>query len=143
MTILNIFTDGGARGNPGPAAAGWVVRDGHGKMVVSGKKYLGETTNNVAEYQAVLCAYDWLIANSARLKGLARINFYLDSRLVVSQLRGRFKIKARHLMPLIADIKGRERKLRVPVFYHLVPRERNKEADGLVNRALDERVIAR
>jgi len=137
---LNIFTDGGARGNPGPAAAGWIIKNSNRERIAFGQKYLGKATNNVAEYQAVLCAYEWLTANQNKLAGVSKINFYLDSRLVVSQLRGQFKIKAKHLMPLIAEIKRKERAISVPVFYHLVPRDRNKEADRLVNEVLDKRM---
>jgi len=136
---LNIFTDGGARGNPGPAAAGWIIKNSNGERIAFGQKYLGKATNNVAEYQAVLGAYEWLVSQKRTIKETKKINFYLDSRLVVFQLRGQFKIKAKHLMPLIAEIKRKERAIKVPVFYYLVPRDRNKEADGLVNEVLDKR----
>jgi len=137
--ILNVFTDGGARGNPGPAATGWIIKNSNGGKVAFGQKYLGKATNNVAEYQAVLGAYEWLANNQTKLVGVSKINFYLDSRLVVSQLRGQFKIKAKHLMPLIVEIKRKEKVIGVPVFYYLVPRDRNKEADKLVNEVLDKR----
>ena len=137
---LNIFTDGGARGNPGLAATGWLVKNSNGERIAFGQKYLGKTTNNVAEYQAVLGAYEWLSANHDKLGGFSKINFYLDSRLVVSQLRGQFKIKAKHLMPLIAEIKERERTIKIPVFYYLIPRDKNEEADRLVNEVLDKRM---
>ena len=137
---FNIFTDGGARGNPGPAATGWIIKNSDGEKVGFGKKYLGKATNNVAEYQAVLGAYEWLVSNQTKLAGVSRFNFYLDSRLVVFQLRGQFKIKAKHLMPLIAEIKRKEKVISIPVFYYLVPRDRNKEADGLVNEVLDKRI---
>ena len=137
--ILSISTDGGARGNPGPAAAGWIIKNSNGERIAFGQKYLGKATNNVAEYQAVLGAYEWLANNQTKLVGVSKINFYLDSRLVVSQLRGQFKIKAKHLMPLIVEIKRKEKVIGVPVFYYLVPRDRNKEADKLVNEVLDKR----
>jgi len=140
MMNFNIFADGGARGNPGPAATGWIIKNSNGERVALGQKYLGKATNNVAEYQAVLGAYEWLVTNQTKLVGVSKVNFYLDSRLVVFQLRGQFKIKAKHLMPLIAEIKRKERIISVPVFYYLVPRDRNKEADRLVNEVLDKRM---
>ena len=139
---LRIFTDGGARGNPGPAAAGWVAKTEKGMVLARGKKYLGETTNNVAEYQALRLAFSWLLdfaQKKERGKEIKRVDFFLDSRLVVSQVSGLFKIKARHLVPLISAIKEMERKWGKPVFYHYISREKNREADMLVNKALDKR----
>jgi len=138
---LKVFTDGGARGNPGPAAAGWVVKTEKGEILARGKKYLGKTTNNVAEYQALYLAFLWLLDFAQKegiKKEIKRVDFFLDSSLVVSQVSGVFKIKARHLIPLISAIKEMEKKLGKPVSYHYVPREKNKEADALVNEALDE-----
>jgi len=138
---LNIFTDGGARGNPGPAAIGWVIKKNNGERIAFGQKYLGKATNNVAEYQAVLGAYQWLVTNQNKLAAVSKINFYMDSQLAVSQLRGQFKIKAKHLMPLIAEVKRKERAINLPIFYYLIPRDKNREADKLVNETLDKRML--
>ena len=135
--VLKIFTDGGARGNPGPAAAAFVVYQGEGILAQEGH-YLGRTTNNVAEYQAVLKSFDWLLSHREKAKEAEKVEFFLDSKLVVSQLNGQFKIKARNLLPLVLAIKQKEKALGVPVSYSYIPRFKNKAADLLVNQTLDQ-----
>ena len=134
---LKIFTDGGARGNPGPAAAAFIVYQGEEILAQEGH-YLGRTTNNVAEYQAVLKAFDWLLSYREKAKEAGKVEFFLDSKLVVSQLNGQFKIKARNLLPLVLAIKQKEKALGVPVSYFYIPRFKNKAADLLVNQTLDQ-----
>ena len=87
---LKIFCDGGARGNPGPAAAAFVVFSGNKTLAKEGK-YLGSTTNNQAEYNAVLLAMKWLLKNKSNIDG-KKVDFYLDSELVVKQLMGEYKV---------------------------------------------------
>ena len=135
--MLKIFTDGGARGNPGPAAAAFIVYRGEEILAQEGH-YLGRTTNNVAEYQAVLKAFDWLLSYQQKAKEPGKVEFFLDSKLVVSQLNGQFKIKARNLLPLVLAIKQKEKALGVPVSYSYIPRFKNKAADLLVNQTLDQ-----
>lgn len=138
---LKIFSDGGARGNPGPAAAAFIVLDNAGKEIFNNGEYLGETTNNVAEYKGVLLAYEWVdlfIKNN----NVEQIIFHLDSELVVKQLTGIYKIKNSKLLKLANEIKTHERSLRLSVKYVHVRREENKEADRLVNEVLDSRKIA-
>lgn len=132
---LFIFTDGGARGNPGPAAVGVFITDSAHKIHAQISKAIGITTNNVAEYRAVITAFEWLHVHQKELARFSEVCFYLDSQLVVSQLNGVYKIKSPHLRPLIAEIKAKERLLDKPVAYEHIPREKNKQADRLVNKA--------
>jgi ribonuclease HI len=134
---IEIYTDGGARGNPGPAGIGIVIKDDK-ETIFSHRSYIGRATNNIAEYQAVLKAFDWLVKNRHRLANFSRINCYLDSLLIASQLSGHYKIKAPHLATLAAAIKKKEKQLPIRVLYHHIARSKNTEADALVNQALDE-----
>ncbi len=132
--ILTIYTDGGSRGNPGPAATGVVVKRGELLLYEHGE-YLGNTTNNSAEYHALLSALSWVARSS--FEDVSRVDCFLDSLLVVEQLRGRYKLKSLDLKPLYTSIKSLELSLSFPVVYHHVPREQNQHADRLVNEALD------
>lgn len=134
---LFIYTDGGARGNPGPAAIGVFIIDSNGQVLQEIGKTIGETTNNVAEYTAVLTGMNWILDNKELVGEYHKIIYYIDSQLVVQQLKGLYKIKSPHLRVLISEIKQKESVLQTPVEYVHVPREKNKEADRLVNHALD------
>ena len=135
---LQILTDGGARGNPGPAGIGFVVKDNRGKTLIRVGKYIGKTTNNVAEYQAVIEALRWLGQNGQMVKwSNCQIDFFLDSKLIVNQLNGLFKIKNANLRNLIFEVRGLEREIKLPIQYYCVSRRKNKEADSLVNQALN------
>jgi len=128
-----INTDGGARGNPGPSAIGVVIRDTKGNVVFQAGKYIGETTNNQAEYQAVVFAFE-----KALELGATELEFKLDSELVVKQLTGEYKVKNQDLAQQFLKIWNLQNKF-IKVSYKHVYREANKEADELVNKALDER----
>ena len=130
--VLNIYTDGGARGNPGPAAIGVVVKNEQGKDVHKFGQTIGEATNNVAEYRAVIAALEW-IKVQARPE---RVNFYSDSTLIVHQIKGEWKVKEGHLRPLIERIRRLAQDL--VVTFTAIPRERNFQADALVNQSLDK-----
>lgn len=133
---LFIYTDGGSRGNPGPAACGFVVVSKE-NVLVRKSKFLNSTTNNVAEYSAVVLALEWLLQNENKLENDS-VQFLLDSELVVRQLNGIYKVKNRQLLILNLEIKkyiGRSNK---KIFFKNVPREKNKIADGLVNEELDK-----
>lgn len=130
--VLKIFTDGGSRGNPGPAAIGVYILGENGKEILKLGKRIGETTNNVAEYSAVITALEWLVENSS-LNNLLQIHFFLDSLLVVNQLNGKFKIKEEHLRNLIIKIKNLEKKFNCKINYSHIPREKNSVADFMVN----------
>ncbi len=125
------WSDGGARGNPGPAAIGAVVKcDGSDKKIDISER-IGEATNNVAEYRAILAAL------SAALElGAERVLCRLDSELVVKQLNGDYRIRDARLIELARKVKALEEKFRQVEYVH-VRREQNKEADKLVNKALD------
>jgi ribonuclease HI len=133
---LTVHTDGGARGNPGPAAIGIVIEDTAGTKVTAGE-YIGETTNNVAEYTAVEKAFLLLLKNHDK-NDRGEVLFFLDSLLVVNQLSGYFKIKDQKLKSLYLKIKGSEREWGSRVSYQHIPRAKNGEADFLVNKALDK-----
>lgn len=129
-----IYTDGGARNNPGPAGAGAVIYDGE-KKVGEVKKFLGSQTNNWAEYEAVSLA----LAEAAHL-GLSGkpLEVRMDSKLVVEQISGNWKIKEPTLRPQAAKVHALLRES-FPVFRFVhIPREKNTEADALVNEAIDE-----
>ena len=138
MNELFIYVDGGARGNPGPAASAFAVLI-KGKEIYNESRFLGKATNNVAEYNAVLMAYKWL-ANYSDKKRYSKIIFFLDSQLVVKQLSGLYKIKSKNLKPLIISIKKMEDNLKINIFYNFIPRNKNHRTDFLVNKILDENI---
>lgn len=133
--LLKIYCDGGARGNPGPAAAAFVVEK-KGKVIFKNTKFLGKATNNVAEYSAVLLAMKWLSKFSD--KTLDEVRFVLDSELVAKQLAGLFKIKNENLISLYFSVKEEEKKIPLRISFAAVPRNKNRLADLLVNMTLDE-----
>lgn len=133
--IYVIHTDGGARGNPGPAGVG-VVIEKRGNIIHEFGKKIGKTTNNVAEYIAVIEALQYLKTLCAAHKNF-RVYFYIDSTLIVQQLNGRFKIKNTKLRELSLNIKILEQEVGGVITYHVIPREQNRHADFLVNQALD------
>ena len=126
-----IHTDGGARGNPGPAGIGIVMEDKETGEKHHFKKYIGETTNNQAEYQALLFALE-----KAHEMGAREVWCYLDSELVVKQLHGKYRVKDKNLAPLFLKIWNLKQKFKKITFTHIF-REKNKEADILVNMAID------
>ncbi len=141
LNTLNIFTDGGARGNPGPSAVGVYIADENNKKITGFGKAIGVATNNVAEYRAVIEAFDWIIENKKLLLENAKINFFLDSKLVCSQIIGLFKVKNRALKDLLLDVRDREGQINLPIFYRHIPREQNVKADAFVNEALDNQFM--
>ena len=130
---LTIHTDGAARGNPGPAGAGAYIQDQDGKLVSEEFRYLGEATNNVAEYEALLLGME-----CARDLGASRIEMRADSELVVRQLTGEYRVRNPALQKLHARVKQLAREFESVRYTH-VRREQNREADRLANRAIDSR----
>ena len=138
MPKIVLYTDGGARNNPGPAGCGWVMYEGDpsdsGRPLTKSKKYIGEQTNNFAEYEAVVLAL-----TEAKKRGFAKreIEVRLDSELIAKQMSGDYQVKEETLWPqymkvhnlLVANFPQH-------TFVH-VRREQNKEADALVNEAID------
>lgn len=143
MTDLIIHTDGGSRGNPGPAAAAFVIEDNQ-NLIASGAKYLGIHTNNFAEYSAVMLAINWLELNKANINtDNTLLTFVLDSELVVRQINGIYKVKDAVLRTFFVDIQDRLKSLGVKFTFQSVPREKNKLADQLVNDELDRVKVSR
>lgn len=132
-TKIKLFADGGSRGNPGPSATGYVLFDADDNILKEEGSYLGLTTNNQAEYQAVKQGLE-----AARSLGAREVDIFLDSLLVVNQMKGIFKVKNRDLWPIYQDIKKQVEHFDSVSFSH-VPREMNKLADAEVNKVLDNR----
>ena len=131
-----IYSDGGARGNPGPAAAGGVIIAADGSLAAEVSDYLGVATNNVAEYQALI-----LVLNKALEMGCQEVTVNLDSELVVRQLNGAYRVKDAKMIPLHAKAKSLLRRFASVSIAH-VPRSKNKRADELVNEVLDARAAS-
>jgi ribonuclease HI len=129
---VKVFADGGSRGNPGPSASGYVILNMEDKVLVDKGVYLGITTNNQAEYTALKLALEECIKMNVQ-----EAQVYMDSMLVINQMRGIFKIKNRELWPIHDAIKRLSEQFKEISFQH-VPREFNKLADAAVNRALDD-----
>jgi len=132
MSSISIYTDGGARGNPGPAAIGVVIGERHFR------EYIGETTNNVAEYKAVIFA----LRKTAEMEGVkageANLVIHTDSELIARQMTGKYKVKQEHLKGLKEEATTLMKPFR-SVSFEIIRREANTVADGLVNAELDER----
>ena len=132
MSTIVIYTDGGARNNPGPAGVGVVIQDGTKKVEL--KKYIGERTNNWAEYEAIILAL-----SEAKKRGLAgrEIEIRMDSELIQRQLTNEYQVKEETLWPQYIKVHN----LLVAHFPHItfvhIPRAQNSEADRLVNEAID------
>ena len=134
---FTIHTDGGARGNPGPAGAGVMIRDELGNSVASVSKFLGVQTNNFAEYEAVILGLEALkkLVPAAKRKGID-VMIKMDSELVVKQMRGEYKIKNPNLKEQQARLAQIAGAFKSVTFTH-VPREQNSDADALANEAMD------
>lgn len=128
--VVSVYIDGASRGNPGPAAYAVLVKTAQGKPLASLSKILGETTNNVAEYRALLAALEYAVEHQHEVK------LYSDSELLVRQIEGRYKVKSADLKPLHDRARTLIRQLKAFSITH-VPREENQEADRLANEALD------
>lgn len=135
---LIIYTDGGSRNNPGPAAAAFVVRSSNGQILAEEGTYLGIATNNEAEYQAVKKAFEKVLSDLAKLLPV-EIEIRTDSQLLANQLAGKYKVKNERLLVLVQEIKKLESQLG-EVIYTQIPRSENFHADKLVNLALDEQL---
>ncbi len=127
-----IYSDGGARGNPGPAGIGAVLYDENKNIIAEISEYIGKTTNNQAEYRAILKAME-----KAKDLGAKELDCYLDSELVVKQLNREYKVKNKDLAPLFVKIYNLSQSFDKVKFTH-IRREFNKEADKLVNIAIDK-----
>lgn len=129
---LIIFTDGGSRGNPGPAATGIVVKNSKGKILASYGEYLGAQTNNYAEYSALISG----LKKAKELKA-AEVECILDSELICKQMQLKYKVKEPTLQKLFIQAYNAAMQFKKVTYKH-VPREKNKEADVEVNKILDK-----
>jgi ribonuclease HI len=130
---LTIYTDGASRNNPGEAGAGvYILQDGQPFEQIA--RYLGQTTNNIAEYTAAIIGLEHAVKAGAR-----SVRLFADSELLVKQVNGQYKVKNEGLKPLHGKVKELIARIgSVEVQY--IPRERNKEADALANKAIDEKI---
>lgn len=133
-TKITIYTDGGSRGNPGQAAYGFVIYDSQKKVIYEEGKSIGINTNNVAEYSGIMEALRYVKKN---ILNTSLIEVFMDSQLATMQLLGKWKIKNENLRSLFFTIKTLEKEIGAKITYTHVRREFNKEADKLVNQALD------
>lgn len=129
---LVMMADGGSRGNPGPAGAGAVLLDDQGNELLARSKFLGRTTNNVAEYQGLIMGLE-----AAAELGATAITVKLDSELLVKQLNGQYKVRATHLQPLYTKAKALLQRFDRAHIIH-IRRELNQRADSLANQAMDQ-----
>lgn len=126
-----LYTDGGARGNPGPAACGAILKDENRATIDIKGKYLGESTNNIAEYEALILGLE-----TAKKHGITELECLLDSELVVKQIKGMYKVKNEGLKGLFSRVKELQGDFEKIIFIHIV-RALNREADAVVNKVLD------
>ncbi|MBI2288723.1 MAG: ribonuclease HI family protein [Chloroflexi bacterium] len=125
-----IFTDGASRGNPGPAAIGVVMTDEQGKLIAAVSQAIGTSTNNQAEYRAIIAALEKAIG-----LGVSQVEAYSDSELLVKQINGQYRVKNASLKSLYQQVKRLQNQFGVFTIAH-IPREQNREADRLANNVL-------
>jgi ribonuclease HI len=128
---LFIYSDGGARGNPGPAASGIVIKNTNGKVIAAYGEYLGEQTNNFAEYSALITGL-----KKAKELGATEVECIMDSELVTKQMQGKYKVREPILQKLFVQAYNASRQFKKVIYKHTL-RDGNKEADQLVNETLD------
>ena len=130
---LKIYTDGGSINNPGPAAYAFVVYSDN-KLLFKFSEKIGSATNNFAEYTALVKALEWVRTNKDN--EITSVVFCSDSRLMVNQVNGLFKVKNPDIRSFIIRVRILEQEIRVPVLYKNIPREQNRLADSLVKEVL-------
>lgn len=136
--VLNIYTDGGSRGNPGVSGYGLVIYDDQKQIIYQEAKFLGIKTNNEAEYSGIIAALNWIKKNQ-KIYQISQLNFFADSQLMIRQLQGLYKVKAPTLSPLFAQVQQLLAQINLPAKYTDIRREFNKLADQLANQAMDNR----
>jgi ribonuclease HI len=129
-TSWQLFTDGASKGNPGPAGAGWILVNDLDSVPLKDSKYLGEATNNEAEYQALI-----LGLKNALSQGVQEIRIHMDSELLVRQINGIYRVKNSRLKVFFYQVQDLLRQFPKYAIMH-IPREQNREADGMANEAI-------
>jgi len=132
LNNYRIYTDGGSRGNPGPSGAGGVIIDPSGEIISESSEYLGHQTNNYAEYMAL-----FLTLKRANVLGIRSADVFMDSKLIVEQMNGNYKVKNEALKVIHCEIVELLKSFEKVTFTH-VYREHNKHADRLVNQVIDK-----
>jgi ribonuclease HI len=132
MKTIKLYTDGGARGNPGPAATGVVIKDDKDKVLKTASQFLGTATNNQAEYEALLQGLEII---SKDFKG-SQVQVFMDSELIIKQMLGEYRVKDAELKKIYVQVVRLVEKIGEVKFKH-IRREKNTEADALVNQTLD------
>ncbi len=135
---VNIYTDGGSRGNPGISGYGLVIYDDQKTLIYQESKFLGIKTNNEAEYSGIIAALEWVKKNQSAYQ-ITQLNFFADSQLMIRQLQGVYKVKAPTLLPLFSRAQQLLLQINLPAKFTDVRREFNKLADELANQAMDRR----
>lgn len=139
-TRYKIYSDGGARGNPGPAAVGWIILSDTNEVIAIDGEYIGEQTNNFAEYSAIISALKKIKKlQQKNAISVTNIDCHLDSELIVKQLNGLYKVKNQDLKALHQQVKSLIEVIEGEISFTHVRREDNKVADKLVNICLDAR----
>ena len=136
--VINVYTDGGSRGNPGISGYGLVVYDQDNSIVFKESKFLGIKTNNEAEYMGLIGALTWISQNKDDF-GITEVNLFSDSQLLVRQVIGQYKVKAVHLKPLHQSVLQLISQINLPYHFRDVRRESNELADELANLAMDQK----
>lgn len=139
MSDFHVYTDGGARGNPGPAGAGASIQAGDGSVIEEIARGLGTATNNQAEYWAAIFALE-AVERIAKERGLAApaVRLHADSQLMVEQMKGNYKVKNEGIRPLYVRLKSLIEALGGNVTFTHIARRENSRADELANKAMDE-----
>ncbi|MDD2483228.1 MAG: ribonuclease HI family protein [Candidatus Shapirobacteria bacterium] len=135
---INVYTDGGSRGNPGHSGYGLVIYDDNQKILFKESKYLGIKTNNEAEYAGLIGALNWINDHKDSFP-ISQINFHADSQLMIRQCQGLYKVKAEHLKPLFNTVKNFLTQINLSYSFKDIRRESNELADELANEAMDRK----
>ena len=135
---INVYTDGGSRGNPGPSGFGLVIYSDKNEIIYQESTFLGVKTNNEAEYSGLLAALKWILDNKTNYK-LTQINFFADSQLMIRQLQGIYKVKSPNLVPFFTKAQKLITEINLPIKYQDIRRDFNKLADELANQAMDRK----
>jgi len=134
---INVYTDGGSRGNPGIAGYGLVIYDNHKHLIHQESKFLGIKTNNEAEYLGLLAGLNWIKKNQ-KMYQIEKLNFFSDSQLLVRQLQGKYKVKALNLKDLFIQAFQLLNQINIDYQFTDIRRESNELADKLANQAMDK-----